>query len=123
MSTFQQMTIEDCKVALADILNAFKLPENVSRIDEAQYNAGNDMVRGMQIVFPVKTQIQMEVIGKYGFSVDGEGVIRFTREVMALEREDPEIAQMYRQLRHILIPPIAGTSVGTFTQEDNMVNS
>jgi hypothetical protein len=30
----------------------------------------------MQIVFPVVTKIQTEVISKYGFSPDGEGVIQ-----------------------------------------------
>lgn len=31
------------------------------------------MLRTMQIVFPVATNIQMEVIERYGFPSDGEG--------------------------------------------------
>ena len=48
-------------------------PENKTRMDEVKDAAGNDMMKMMQIVFPVATQIQMEVIQKYGFSADGEG--------------------------------------------------
>ncbi len=60
-------------VALADILDAFDLPENEKKIEEARDSAGNDMLKMMQIVFPITTQIQMSVIGKYGFPEDGDG--------------------------------------------------
>ena len=58
---------------MKDILDAFEQTENAAKIKEARDNAGNDMLKMMQIVFPVTTQIQMEVIKKYGFSGDGEG--------------------------------------------------
>ena len=60
-------------VALQDILRAFRDPENVRRLDEAKDSAGNDMLRAMQTVFPVASQIEMEVIEKYGFPPDGDG--------------------------------------------------
>ncbi len=60
--------------ALSDILGAFNEPENALRMDEARDNAGNDMLKMMQMVFPVATQIQMDVITKYGFPADGDGV-------------------------------------------------
>lgn len=60
-------------VALQDILRAFRDPENVRRLDEAKENAGNDMLRAMQTVFPVASQIEMEVIERYGFPPDGDG--------------------------------------------------
>ena len=40
----------------------------------AQDNAGNDLLMLMQLVFPVAVQIQMEVIPKYGFSENGDGI-------------------------------------------------
>lgn len=42
-------------------------------MEEARDNAGNDMLKMMQVVFPVATQIEMNVIQKYGFSGDGDG--------------------------------------------------
>ena len=59
--------------ALTDILEAFKTAENFSRLEEARENAGNDMLRHMQVVFPIASQIQMEMIQKYGFPADGDG--------------------------------------------------
>ena len=65
-------------VALSDILDAFDLPENERRIEEARDSAGNDMLKMMQIVFPITTQIQMSIIGKYGFPEDGDGNLALT---------------------------------------------
>ena len=59
--------------ALSDVLDAFKLPENAARLSEARDTAGNDMLKGMQVVFPVVAQIQMDVIHKYGFLAEGDG--------------------------------------------------
>ncbi len=60
-------------VALVDILDAFDVAENAKKIEEARDSAGNDMLKMMQIVFPITTQIQMDIIGKYGFPPDGDG--------------------------------------------------
>ena len=60
--------------ALTDILEAFKLPENASKMQEAKESAGSSMLKMMQFVFPLATQIQMNIIPKYGFSGDGPGV-------------------------------------------------
>ena len=59
---------------MIDILKAFSLPENQLRMDKARESAGNDMLKSMQIVFPVATQIQQQTIAKYGFSEDGDGM-------------------------------------------------
>lgn len=61
---------------LKDVLTAFDTAENMIRMDEAHDNAGNDMMKMMQVVFPVVTQIQQEVIHKYGFTADGDGELR-----------------------------------------------
>ncbi|XP_069120222.1 protein C10-like [Argopecten irradians] len=109
-------SVQDCKAALNDVLEAFLLPENASRIKEAKESAGNDMLRAMQIVFPAVTQIQMDVIERYGFTADGDGVIRFTQTVKAFEKQDPEIAQLNQELKSWLIPPVSlSSSDGTDT--------
>ena len=94
----------DSKEALQDVLAAFRQKENASRLNEAKDNAGNDMLRMMQIVFPLATQIQMEVIGKYGFPGDGDGIIRFTQAVKMYEKQDQEVTLLNRELKSFLIP-------------------
>lgn len=49
------------------------MPENASRMEEARESACNDMGKMLQLVLPVATQIQQEVIKAYGFNNEGEG--------------------------------------------------
>ena len=58
---------------MKDILQALKSPESMSRLQPAREAAGNDMLKHMQLVFPLTAQIQMELIPKFGFKGDGEG--------------------------------------------------
>merc|ERR1711868_262750 len=58
----------------------------------------------MQLVFPVATQIQMSVIPKYGFTSNGEGIIRFTQTLKLYERQDEELASLNTQLKLLVMP-------------------
>lgn len=49
------------------------MPENAARMEEARESACNDMGKMLQLVLPVATQIQQEVIKAYGFNNEGEG--------------------------------------------------
>ena len=49
----------EAKAALVDLLNALQGPANLPRLEAVRAEAGNDMVRQMQLVFPVVTQIQV----------------------------------------------------------------
>ena len=59
--------------ALTEVLESLKIPENETAIEAARESAGNDMLKTMQIVFPLLTQMQMAVIERYGFTPDGDG--------------------------------------------------
>lgn len=60
-------------VVLSEVIQAFSLPENAARMEEARESACNDMGKMLQLVLPVATQIQQEVIKAYGFNNEGEG--------------------------------------------------
>nr|KAF6367724.1 gene rich cluster C10 protein [Myotis myotis] len=93
-------------VVLAEVIQAFAAPENAVRMDEARDNACNDMGKMLQFVLPVATQIQQEVIKAYGFSCDGEGVLKFARLVKSYEAQDPEIASLSGKLKALFLPPM-----------------
>lgn len=63
--------------ALQNILEALEETENAQKLTEAKTNAGNDMLKLMQYVFPMVVQIEMEVIKKYGFPDNREGKLSF----------------------------------------------
>ncbi|XP_029437375.1 protein C10 isoform X2 [Rhinatrema bivittatum] len=99
-------------VVLAEVIKALGSPENVLRLEEARDNAGNDMGKMLQFVLPVATQIQQEVIKAYGFSSDGEGVLKFARLIKSYEAQDPEIAAMAGKLKSTFLPPMTTPSHG-----------
>ncbi|NXA29046.1 C10 protein, partial [Ibidorhyncha struthersii] len=91
---------------LAEVIKAFGAPENAQRMEEARDNACNDMGKMLQFLLPVATQIQQDVIKAYGFSNDGEGVLKFARMIKSYESQDPEIASMSGKLKAMFLPPM-----------------
>jgi len=81
-----------------------KEPENAERLKLAKDAAGSDMVKVMREVFPLVTQIQLEVIPKYGFSCDGDGAAQFLQLIRSLEKEDEEVGQLGDQVRAYFLP-------------------
>lgn len=65
-----------CTAACSDILRALNEPHNAEKLARARESAGSDMVKVMREVFPIVTQVQMEVIQQYGFDADGDGELR-----------------------------------------------
>ncbi len=96
----------DARQALVDLLNAFQNPKNLERLETARAEAGNDMTKQMQIVFPVVSAIQSDVVARFGFSADGEGVVQFIQHVKAIERQDPEVRRLHKLVRAYFIPPL-----------------
>lgn len=66
----------ELSAVLSSILEAISLPENAAKLGEAKDNAGNDMLKMMQFVFPIVMQIEMDVIKSYGFPEGREGTVR-----------------------------------------------
>lgn len=91
---------------MTDILKAINIPENVEKLGEAKGNAGNDMMKMMQYVFPIIVQIQMDVIKNYGFPEGREGIVHFSQLVRNLEREHSDIAELHSQVRTHFLPPV-----------------
>ncbi|XP_006757614.2 PREDICTED: protein C10 [Myotis davidii] len=80
------LSAEQAKVVLAEVIQAFAAPENAVRMDEAR-DIG-------------------QVIKAYGFSCDGEGVLKFARLVKSYEAQDPEIASLSGKLKALFLPPM-----------------
>ncbi|KAL2733681.1 protein C10-like [Vespula squamosa] len=111
MTSISDFTAETAKAALTDILTALNTPQNIQKLAEVKENSGNEMLKMMQFVFPIVTQIQMDVIKNYGFLEGREGTVQFAQLIRTLEREDPEVAQLHSQVRSYFLPSIASPSV------------
>ncbi|XP_015909508.2 protein C10 [Parasteatoda tepidariorum] len=100
------LTVDRAKAAIRDIITTYSLPEHAARLAEAKNNAGNDMLLHMQLVFPLATQIQQDVIPNYGFSSDKDGLLQFTQTIKTLAKENPDVAQLFEELKSYLIPSL-----------------
>ncbi|OAD57217.1 Protein C10 [Eufriesea mexicana] len=110
MTDLPPFTSEVAKAVLSDILTALKTPENTEKLAEAKENSGNEMLNMMLFVYPIVVQIQMDVIKNYGFPEGREGTVQFAQLLRALERKDPEIAQLHNQVRSYFLPPVTISS-------------
>ncbi|XP_054284903.1 protein C10 [Macrosteles quadrilineatus] len=113
MGESAQLNLESAKTALQDILDTLDEQENAQKLSEAKTNAGNDMLKMMQYVFPMVVQIEMEVIKKYGFPDNRDGIIQFTQHIVTMEREDGEIAELHKKVRAHFLPPVTIASDAT----------
>lgn len=73
MSQINNFSCENGRVILIDILKTVNQTENAKRINEAKAQAGKEMIKIMQYVFPLIMELQMEVIQNYGFPANREG--------------------------------------------------
>lgn len=110
MTNIPNLTPESAKAVLADVLTALNTTENIQKLSEAKESSGNEMLKMMQFVFPIVTQIQMDVIKNYGFPEGREGMVQFARLLRTLERDDPEVAQLHGQVRSYFLPTVTISS-------------
>ncbi|KAF6214580.1 hypothetical protein GE061_009323 [Apolygus lucorum] len=106
MSDPSIFTPETARAALNAILEALEQEDNAVKINEAKVGAGNDMLKVMQYVFPLIVQVEMDVIKKFGFTDNREGIIQFTQLIVSLEKEDDIVADLHSQVRGYYLPPV-----------------
>lgn len=70
--------------AVHEMIRTLKSPESVARLQSARESAGNDMLKNMQLVYPLTAQIQIELIPKYGFQADVQGARLYYKHLIIL---------------------------------------
>lgn len=78
MSSPQHVTVDQVRQILSEVIDSLESPDYASKLDEAKEAAGNEMLKMMQIVFPMVVQIEMETIKRHGFSNSREGMYCFS---------------------------------------------
>ncbi|CAK1546922.1 unnamed protein product [Leptosia nina] len=79
MASPQNVTVEQMRNILSEVINTLESPDYASKLDEAKEAAGNEMLKMMQLVFPMVVQIEMETIKRHGFTSSREGIVQFTQ--------------------------------------------
>ncbi|XP_068632085.1 protein C10 [Battus philenor] len=110
MASPQSVTVDQVRLILNEIIEALESPDYAPKLDEAKEAAGNEMLKMMQIVFPMVVQIEMETIKRHGFVNSREGIVQFTQLVREMERADNEVARLHGQVRAHYLPPVSISS-------------
>ncbi|XP_028032324.1 protein C10-like isoform X2 [Bombyx mandarina] len=110
MSSPQSVSVDQMRQILNEIIDALESPDYASKLDEAKEAAGNEMLKMMQIVFPMVVQIEMETIKHHGFNNSREGIVQFTQLIRDLESIDGEVARLHTQIRSHYLPPVSISS-------------
>jgi hypothetical protein len=119
--------LETARKILIDVLKTITLPENCKRLQEAKgllisidfcsifhfefsasANSGREMIKMMQLVFPIVMELQMSVLKNYGFA-GREGLVQFEQLIREMEADD-EIARLRQQIRNAYLPPMTSAS-------------
>lgn len=107
MSSSRNFTPDEICHILCEIIKALASPENYIKLNEAKEAAGNEMLKMMQIIFPMVVQIEMDIIKNHGFAAGRDGMVHFTQVVRDLEGIDPEVARLHGEIRSHFLPPVS----------------
>ncbi|XP_072932299.1 protein C10-like isoform X2 [Epargyreus clarus] len=110
MASPQNVTVDTVRTILSEVIEALECPDYASKLDEAKEAAGNEMLKMMQLVFPMVVQIEMETIKRHGFTNSREGIVQFTQLVREMESVDSEVARLHNQIRSHYLPPVSISS-------------
>ncbi|XP_026474500.1 protein C10 [Ctenocephalides felis] len=97
--SYSNFTNECARSVLEDIISAINSSENLCKISAAKESAGSEMLKMMQLIFPLIMQIEMEVLKDYGFPEGREGIVQFSQMLQKFARHDPEIARLHQQIQ------------------------
>lgn len=109
MTSPQNVTVDQIRKILTEVLEALESVDYAPKLDEAKEAAGNEMLKMMQIVFPMVVQIEMETIKRHGFTNSREGIVQFTQLVREME-SDSEVARLHSRIRSHYLPPVSISS-------------
>lgn len=118
-----QLTSDSALAILGKIIEELQTPEIAQKLEEARFNVGNEMLKMMQLVFPIVMQVQLEVIKEFGFSENREGMVKFMQMLRSLERDDTEVARLHSAIKAYYLPPVSVSANTEMPLDENAINS
>ncbi|XP_034830706.1 protein C10-like isoform X2 [Maniola jurtina] len=110
MASAPNVSVDQVRTILNEVIDSLESPDYAAKLDEAKEAAGNEMLKMMQLVFPMVVQIEMEAIKRHGFNGAREGIVQFTQLVREMESQDSEVARLHNQIRSHYLPPVSISS-------------
>ena len=105
MQEAPKLTQDQCKAALDDAIEAFKVEENKQKIlnilvEVAKLPPDQQIMARMMQVLPAVQEIQQNALDKYGFNFPG-GAMQAMMQIQVASQNDPAMAAKVQQLMQI----------------------
>lgn len=110
MAIPQNLSVDHMRLILSEVIATLESKEYNAKLEHAKEAAGNEMLKMMQIVFPMIVQIEMETIKRHGFCGSRDGIVQFTQMVRDMENLDGEVARLHTKIRSYYLPPVSISS-------------
>jgi len=107
----ETLTVGQAKEIVQDLLLTLASEDVSEKLSAARSQAGNDMVKYMQLGFPIVAQVQAAVIERHGFYGERASVA-FTQLLKNLEAQDAELAVLSSRVRDYFLPPLGDPKEG-----------
>ncbi|XP_017774581.1 PREDICTED: protein C10 [Nicrophorus vespilloides] len=116
-----ELTVETVRLILKKTIDELQTAENVAKLEEAKSTVGNEMLKMMQLLFPIVMQIQIDSLKQFGYPEGRETTIKFAQVLRNMERVDPEIARLHSLIKAYYLPSVSVNAANeTSTVEDRL---
>ncbi|OUC41679.1 ribosomal protein L14 [Trichinella nativa] len=80
--------------------------QNSAAYQEAESQCGNDMLKRVQLIYPLVIRAEMNAVTDYGFAASYAGLSEYMHEIYVLSGEDKEVERLMSEVRSMIFPEL-----------------
>ncbi|KAL1244433.1 hypothetical protein TSPI_06132 [Trichinella spiralis] len=96
------LTKAEGRASLLHILKKLRQLQNSAAYQEAESQCGNDMLKRVQLIYPLVIRAEMNAVTDYGFAASYAGLSEYMHEIYVLSGEDKEVERLMSEMFHFL---------------------
>ncbi|KRZ76456.1 60S ribosomal protein L14 [Trichinella papuae] len=97
---------EKQSTSLLHILKKLRQLQKSAAYQEAESQCGNDMLKRVQLIYPLVIRAEMNAVTDYGFTASFAGLSKYMHEIYALSGEDKEVERLMSEVRSMIFPEL-----------------
>ncbi|KRY55066.1 hypothetical protein T03_4938 [Trichinella britovi] len=102
----EMLTKAEGRASLLHILKKLRQLQNSAAYQEAESQCGNDMLKRVQLIYPLVIRAEMNAVTDYGFAASYAGLSEYMHEIYVLSGEDKEVERLMSEVRSMIFPEL-----------------
>ncbi|KRZ06637.1 Protein C10 [Trichinella zimbabwensis] len=102
----KMLTKAEGRASLLHILKKLRQLQKSAAYQEAESQCGNDMLKRVQLIYPLVIRAEMNAVTDYGFTASFSGLSKYMHEIYALSGEDKEVERLMSEVRSMIFPEL-----------------